>query len=152
MITRRIFIGFAIAVPVIGTMVRPALASTPEVFNTGGVAIHGYDPVGYFTQGKPLDGADEFRLRWMGAIWRFASAENMAAFEANPKAYAPRFGGYCAYAMSKGAIATSVPEAWTIHDGRLYLNFSTAVRGIWRTDIAGNVAAAEQVWPQILNA
>lgn len=150
--SRRAFLGFAIALPVFGSVLRPALASTAEVFNSSGIAIHGYDPVGYFTQNKPVDGNDAFRLRWMGVNWRFSNEENMTAFEANPWAYAPHFGGYCAYAMSKGAIANSVPEAWTIHEDRLYLNFSTGVRDIWRRDIPGYIAAAEKVWPGILNA
>ena len=151
MTTRRAFLGLAIALPVFGTMLRPALAASPEIFNTGGIAIHGYDPVVYFTAGKPVEGKAAHALKWMGATWRFSSAKNMATFEADPKAYAPQYGGYCAYAMSQGAIATTVPEAWTIYQGKLYLNFSTGVRGIWQGDIPGHIAAANEHWPAILN-
>lgn len=151
MITRRKFVGLAIAFPVFAGTFSPAQAASAEVFNTNGVAIHGYDPVAYFEAGKAVDGKDDHSLRWLGVVWRFSSAKNMAAFEANPNAYAPKYGGYCAYAMSQGSIATSVPEAWTIHKGSLYLNFSTGVRGIWRKDIPGYVAAADDYWPDILN-
>lgn len=151
MTTRRTFLRLALTLPLAGVVSGPAWANAPEIFNTGGLAIHGYDPVAYFTAGKPVDGQDAHALKWMGATWRFSNAKNMAAFEANPHVYAPKYGGYCAYAMSQGAIATTVPEAWTIHEGSLYLNFSTGVRGIWRSDIPGHIVAADDNWPAVLN-
>jgi len=150
MTTRRRFLGLALTTPIAATLWRPAFAATPEVFSTGGVAIHGYDPVAYFKQSETVDGKDAHRLRWMGTTWRFSSAENMMDFEANPHAYAPKYGGYCAYAMAQGAVANTVPEAWSIHEGRLYLNFSTGVRGLWRQDIPGNVSLADGFWPAAL--
>jgi len=151
MIKRRDVLKYAIALPAITAFARPVLASSPEVFNTNGIAIHGYDPVGYFNQGDVTDGTDAHMLKWMGAIWRFADSDNMAAFEANPHQYAPQYGGYCAFAMAHGAIATTVPEAWTIHDRKLYLNFSVSVRDRWRQDIPGFVALANENWPAALN-
>ena len=149
---RRTFLTLAMGLPAWGLMGRMATAATPDVFNTDGLAIHGYDMVGYFTEGKPLDGQEQFSVKWRGAMWRFANSENMEAFEMNPRSYAPQYGGYCAYAMSKGAIATSVPEAWTIHEGKLYLNFSKGVRRSWRKDMPGYVAAADGYWPGILES
>ena len=98
----------------------------------------------------PVAGKADHALMWNGAQWLFASAENMAKFEANPEAFAPQYGGYCAYAMSKGAIATSDPESWTIHDGKLYLNYSVNARKIWSQDILGNIALADANWPSAL--
>lgn len=150
MLNKRQFIfGLVLAIPVLGTTLRPAAAAA-EIFATGGIAIHGTDPVAYFTENRAVDGAAKHALMWMGATWYFASAANMAKFEADPHKFAPQYGGYCAYAASKGAVATSVPEAFTIHEGKLYLNFSTGVRSIWRQDIPGNVAAADANWPAIL--
>lgn len=120
------------------------------VFATNGIAIHGTDPVAYFTQGKPVDGSPDHAIMWGGATWLFSSAENRAAFEADPRAYAPQYGGYCAYAASQGALAPSVPEAWTIHEGKLYLNFSTGVRTIWAEDIPGHIAAADAAFPGLI--
>ena len=151
MVGRRSFMAQAALLPVLGLLSRPARAAEPEVFSTEGIAIHGIDPVSYFTMEMPVDGNDDFRVLWHGAIWRFSSEENMMRFEADPHTFAPQYGGYCAYAMSKGAIATSVPEAWTIYEGKLYLNYSTGVREIWRTDIPNNVLAANGYWPDILN-
>ncbi len=148
-LSRRSVLVLAMAAVSVSTL--PAIAATPPVFATDGIAIHGTDPVAYFTESKAVDGSDAFTFDWMGATWRFASAENRDLFAANPTDYAPQFGGYCAYAASKGAIATSVPEAWTIYNGKLYLNFSLGVRTIWRKDIPGNIAKAEGFWPGILD-
>ena len=82
----------------------------------------------------------------------FASAVNRDMFAAEPDQYAPQFGGYCAYAASKGHIAPTVPEAWTIFDGMLYLNFSPRVRELWSKDFPGNIAKGEANWPGILEA
>ncbi len=150
-LTRRALFALALAIPVAGTILRPAFADEPEVFAPGGVAISGYDPVAYFQQGQPVMGTASHALMWRGATWYFATAEAMEAFEMNPAAYAPQYGGYCAYAMSKGAIAPTVAEAFTIHDGRLYLNFSTEVRTIWAADIPGNVTRADGNWPAVLH-
>lgn len=85
----------------------------------------------------------------MGATWHFPNAERRDMFESNPEACAPKYGGHCAYAASKGAVASMVPEAWTIVDGELYLNYSLGVRDIWRRDIAGNIALADGFWPSL---
>lgn len=152
MTNRRRFLTLSAAA--LGTTLLPrlAFAASAPVFNTEGTAISGYDPVGYFTEGKPVDGTDEHMLKWMGSMWRFASAENLAAFETDPRAFAPRYGGYCAYAMSQGYIASTVPEAWTINEDKLYLNFSKGVRRRWKKDIPGYVASADMHWPGILDA
>lgn len=149
-LTRRALLGLALAVPVMGTILQPALAQEPEIFAPGGIAISGYDPVAYFKANRPVRGSADHVLRWRGAMWYFASAENMESFEMNPSAYAPRYGGYCAYALAQGSIASSAPEAFTIHDGRLYLNNSAAMRAVWQQDIDGNIARADSAWPAAL--
>lgn len=151
MTTRRQILTLAAAVPAVLALGSAARAASPEIFSADGMAINGYDPVAYFKEGKPVAGDKGHAVRWMGTTWLFSSADNMAAFEADPHAYAPQYGGYCAYAMSKNAIATTVPEAWTIHDGKLYLNFSTDVRGIWKQDIDTNISLADGYWPAALN-
>lgn len=147
--TRRKFMKMALAVPAIGAMASPVWAISP-VFKTDGFAIQGYDPVAYFTALKPVLGSDRHMLKWRGAIWRFSSAGNMVAFEMSPHIFAPQYGGYCAFVMSQGMIADSIPEAWTIYQDKLYLNFSTQARGFWRRDIAGYIEAANSFWPEIL--
>jgi YHS domain-containing protein len=114
-----------------------------------GIAIDGADPVAYFTQGKPVEGTGDFSFEWRGATWRFASAENLEKFKANPEAYAPQYGGYCAWAVSQGYTADIDPAAFRIEDGKLYLNYSKGVQERWMTDVEGNIAAADRNWPDV---
>ncbi|MGH6660405.1 MAG: YHS domain-containing (seleno)protein [Rhodospirillales bacterium] len=141
-----------------GAMVLAALLAGAPAFAksevnsslVGGVAIEGTDAVAYFTEGRPVKGTSEFAHRWKGAEWRFKTAANRDAFAAAPEKYAPRFGGYCAWAVSQGYTAGIDPEAWTIHAGGLYLNYSKDVRAKWRQDIPGNIAKGEKNWPKVL--
>ena len=152
MLTRRHFVAATATLPLAAVLACPAFAATPPVYASDGVAINGFDPVAYFTQGAPVAGDPGITVDWEGALLRFASAENKAMFEAEPEKFVPQYGGYCAYAVSKGATAPTDPEAWTVHNGLLYLNFSTDVRSIWRQDIDGNIAKADENWPGVLSA
>ena len=114
-----------------------------------GVAIKGTDPVGYFTEGRAVRGSADHALEWNGATWHFASAQNRALFEANPEKYAPKYGGYCAYAAANGQRAKIEPDAWSIVDGRLYLNYDRNIRSRWEADKASYIAAADREWPKI---
>lgn len=127
-----------------------AVPATAVNITTDGVAIKGYDPVAYFTDMKPVQGSAEFEHLWNGAKWRFASAEHRDLFRADPEGYAPRYGGYCAYAVSQGRTADIDPEAWTVFEGRLYLNLSMEVRGLWEKDIREYIRKADENWPRIL--
>lgn len=115
-----------------------------------GVAIKGYDPVAYFTDGKPEKGSSDFAHDWNGAEWRFASAAHRDLFKADPVKYAPQFGGYCAWAVSRGYTAGIDPDAWKIVNGRLYLNYNAKVQSQWAENIPGNIAKGEENWPKIL--
>ncbi|NJM30681.1 MAG: hypothetical protein HC855_11780 [Rhizobiales bacterium] len=144
---RRTFIALLAAAP----MAAAAHAAKPEIF-TGpveGVGAAGYDVVSYFT-GTPAEGKAEHATQWNGATWRFATAENLAAFQASPEKYAPQYGGYCAYGVSQGYAVKSEPEAWTVVDGKLYLNYSLDVREKWKADIPGYIATANTNWPKVL--
>lgn len=152
MLNRRSFLIAAAAAPVVFSTANPALAATPEIFAPDGVAINGYDPVAYFKEERHLRGDSSHSIVWKGAEWRFASAENLADFEANPEGFAPQYGGYCAYAVSKGYTAKTDPDAWTVHDGKLYLNFNKSIRRRWLRDVPGNVALADANWPAVLEA
>ncbi|HHG89772.1 MAG TPA: YHS domain-containing protein [Devosia sp.] len=136
-----------------GTLVSGvALAASNKVFvNSAGVAINGTDPVAYFSEDKPVEGSADFATEWMGAAWHFSSAENRDLFVGAPEDYAPQYGGYCAFAVASGYTASTVPEAWTIHNGKLYLNFSLGVRERWRKDMDNLIARADENWPGVLN-
>lgn len=142
----------AFVVLVVAVSGAPAMAKEDPVY-TGtfsSLAVGGYDPVAYFTESKPVEGRSAYELKWNGATWRFSSAENLAAFEADPEAYAPRYGGYCAWAVSQGYTASGDPAAWRIVDGKLYLNYNRAIQRRWEKDIPGNIAKADANWPKVL--
>ena len=149
MFQRRSVLGLLAAAPLVA-LAGPAFAASPMVFSRDGLAIGGTDPVAYFRDAAPVQGRADFALMWHGATWAFASAENMESFEMNPEAFAPQFGGYCAYALAQGALAPTVPEAWTIYQDRLYLNYSLPVRAEWAVDIPRMLTLATPHWPTIL--
>jgi hypothetical protein len=148
MLTRRSLL----AAPALLLLPRAAFAGTPPIYSRNGIATDGTDPTGYFTEGAPVAGDPAITLDWQGATWRFASAESRAMFEADPDRYAPRYGGYCAWAVAEGYTAPTMPEAWKIVDDRLYLNFSRRIQRRWEQDIPGNIARAEANWPGVLGA
>jgi YHS domain-containing protein len=116
-----------------------------------GIAIKGYDPVAYFTDAMPVKGDSRFEYVWSGAKWLFASEEHLALFKNEPEKYAPRYGGYCAYAVSQGTTADIDPASWSIVDGKLYLNLNKDVQGLWEQDIPGYIQKADKNWPAVLN-
>ena len=128
----------------------PARAMEPINKTSDGVAVKGYDPVAYFIDGKPVRGNEGFEYVWMGAKWHFAGSENRDLFINNPEKYAPKYGGYCAYAVSVGTTADIDPEEWNIVAGKLYLNLSRKIRDKWSKDIPGNIRKADENWLNIL--
>ena len=117
--------------------------------DASGLALKGYDPVAYFTEHKPVAGKTEFTARHEGATYRFASAANRDAFAAAPGKYAPQYGGWCAYGLASGYKAPVEPDAWTVREGKLYLNYNQSVRSRWSSDIPGYVKKADANWPAV---
>ena len=150
--SRRYFLCLTASAPLLATLGSPAMAQTPAVYAEDGIAIDGTDPVAYFTQFAPVAGSAEHTVSWQGATWQFVSAENRDTFAADRDAYAPQYGGYCAYAVSQGYTASTTPAAWTIIDGKLYLNYSRRIRRKWERDTAGYIQAADVNWPNVLQA
>lgn len=128
------------------------LASAKPVNTTfTGLALKGYDPVAYFTLGRPVKGDARLTFEWKGATWRFSTTEHRNAFVAEPERYAPSYGGYCAWAMSQGRLANIDPEAWKIVSGKLYLNYNDDIQKRWERDIPGFIAKADAAWVRQLN-
>jgi YHS domain-containing protein len=120
---------------------------TPVLNN---VAVEGHDAVAYFTDKRPVKGSPEFKTTYKGAEFRFASAENLAKFRANPTAYAPQYGGYCAWAVSQGYTAKGAANHWKVVNGKLYLNYNADVQATWSKDVPGFIAKADTNWPTVL--
>ncbi len=151
MLTRRATLGVFATAPAL-LLLRPdmAQAAEPMVFQRRGLAIGGTDPVAYFTQNGPVQGSASYSADWNGATWQFASAENRDRFVADPERYAPVFGGYCAFAASRGYLAPTIPEAWTVYEDKLYLNANLRARELWLNDLPDAIDAGLANWPGIL--
>lgn len=114
------------------------------------IASGGYDVVAYFTEQKPVKGSAKFTTKYMGAKWHFASQEHLDRFIAEPDAYAPQYGGYCAYGVAHGSTAKTDPFAWDLYNGKLYLNYNKAVGKRWRADKDRLIAQGDANWPEVL--
>jgi hypothetical protein len=109
------------------------------------LAIKGYDPVAYFTVGKPTPGLPALEHEWDGHRYRFARVEHREEFKVNPARYAPQFENFCAMALSKGELVVADPENWLISDGKLYVFGKPAPMGpaLFQKDLANNVTKAD---------
>jgi len=141
---------FALATLLAIGAATPANAGDPVYTNWRGLALSGYDAVAYFREGKPIEGSGEHELEYLGATWRFASAENLALFRATPEKFAPQYGGYCAWAVSQGHTASGDPQFWKVVGGKLYLNYDADVQKKWLADIPGFIELADRNWPAVL--
>ena len=131
----------------------PAAAAAPAPtvnVDAAGLAMRGYDPVAFFTDGKPMPGDPRHSLQWNGATWRFASANSLKAFRAAPERYAPQFGGYCAWAVSQHYLAPGDPNYWKVVAGKLYLNANARAKELWEADQDEAIARGEANWPAVL--
>jgi YHS domain-containing protein len=115
------------------------------------LAARGYDVTAYFLDGKPVRGSKAHQLQHKGATWLFASADALAKFKANPAAFEPQFGGYCAWAVSQGYIAPGDPEQWKVVDGKLYLNFNSRAKELWEADQEDAIKRGHANWPGVLS-
>lgn len=111
-----------------------------------GLAVHGYDVVAYFKQGRPALGSDRFATVYGGGTYRFTSQANLDAFKAGPARYAPAYGGFCAYGAALGKKFDGDPQLWKVVGGRLFLNLNADIQSKWSEDVAGNIEKADQSW------
>ena len=131
------------------TGVASADSPIAAVNTENGWAIKGYDPVAYFTTGKPTPGTAQFTTTYKGAAYRFASAENRARFIAAPEKFVPQYGGYCAYAIALNQIADIEPDQWAIVNDKLYLNNGFLAQTLWSFDKSGNITRGDRNWPLV---
>ena len=116
------------------------------------LSISGYDPVAYFTDGKPVQGKTEFEYLWHRSRWRFASSDHRDLFMKGPDRYAPQYDGYCAMGVSGDDAAhkdTVDPEAWAIVDGKLYLTHNQYWLEVWREHSDEYIKRADVDWQTV---
>lgn len=126
-------------------------AARKKIFNLEkGVAIQGYDPVAYFTEGKAVKGSPSLSVYFQGVTYRFATEEHKNLFKSNPSAYEPQYGGWCAYAMGSDGSRVSIdPETYKVLDGKLYLFYHTYFNNTlpkWNKDEANLKRKADANW------
>ena len=124
----------------------PLVTSLPSVAADVPLAIKGYDPVAYFTDGKPTHGLPEFTYQWDEHRYQFASAQHRDMFKADPVRYAPQFGNFCAMALALNQVVVANPENWLISDGKLYVFGKAAPGGpaLFQKDLAANITKANE--------
>jgi YHS domain-containing protein len=152
MLNKRAFIALAAAVALVTGVAAagPALAAGPDVNATiTGLALRGYDPVAYFTDGKPVLGDFTITAQHEGATYRFASEDHKALFVKDPARYLPQYGGFCAFGTAQGYKVDGDPNVWKIVDNKLYLNLAPPVATRWSQDVAGNIKDANDKWPAL---
>jgi YHS domain-containing protein len=148
---RRIALSALIVLAVLAgpAVVRAAVTEWVVVNRHTGLAIDGFDPVAYFTDGAPREGRPELEVQAAGVTWRFCSEGNRAAFAAAPEVYAPRFGGYDPTSVGRGASAPGHPSIWLVVERRLYLFYNDDARDAFARDPDGAIEAAERNWPAV---
>jgi YHS domain-containing protein len=144
-LSRRSFVSAAVAVLCCGT----ATAQNASPVAGKRVALKGYDPVAYFTDGKPEQGSSEFTFAFDDSTYWFKSAEHQARFAADPEHYAPQFDGYCAIQLSRGRKIEADPEAWTITNGKLYVFAGKGGVPVFQQQTASVVEKAGENWPKL---
>lgn len=122
-----------------------------KIFVKDGVAINGYDAVAYFTEGKPVKGNESFSLKSDNSTWLFSSKENLEKFKNDQDKYKPQFGGFCAFGMSRGYTAPTEPDAFTIVNDKLYLNYNLQVKEEWSKDRDNLIKKADENWVGLKN-
>lgn len=139
---RKLFIFFVLLFSLNATL----CAQESVIYQTEQGAIKGYDPVAYFKDNKAFKGLAELNYEWNGAKWYFTSKENLKDFEASPEKFAPQYGGYCAFGYSQGSghAAPTEPDAFSVIDGKLYLNYNQKVQEMWNKDKPAFITKANQ--------
>ena len=144
-------ISTACAALALATLMAPgARAQSASDLNLiDGIALHGFDPVAYFTQNKAVKGDWQLTTVYQGVTYEFASKEDQAIFQANPEKYVPQYGGFCAFATSVGAKADADPQQFVVSGGKLYVNNNPEAEKRFQETIPGNIAKADHNWPDV---
>ena len=139
---------------IFASLALPLSAQTKMLLNLddSGIALQGYDPVAFFTDHKPVPGSTAFAAKRDGAIYLFASKDHRQLFLQDPAKYEPRYGGYCAYGVSRHKLVKIDVAAFQIVDDHLLLQYSQGVRDDFNQDQKNNLAKADHYWPELVAA
>src|SRR5690242_6022082 len=144
----RLLLGLVLAGGIFSDL-RAATAYQLAVNRETGLAISGFDPVAYFTEGKAMFGRPDIEFNLDGAVWRFSNEGNRGAFARHPEVYAPRFGGYDPVAIGRDRSVPGHPLFWSVVGQRLYLFYSEKSRAAFLADPGRIIDTAERKWPDV---
>lgn len=114
-----------------------------------GLAISGFDPVGYFTNAGAKIGRADLEVRLAGASWRFINEGNRQAFIGHPEVYIPVFGGYDPMGVARGVAVPGHPMMWHIVGERLYLFHNAQTREAFMAEPERFIELAKKEWPEV---
>ncbi|WP_298146929.1 YHS domain-containing (seleno)protein [Flavobacterium sp.] len=141
---------------VAGMAVSYAQQSADKISNYNvekGLALEGYDPVSYFSNGGPQKGDAKFKASFRGVTYYFKSEANQKLFLADAKKYVPQYGGWCAYAMGATGEKVEVDvKTFKILDGKLYLFYNAYFNNTlksWNKDEKNLKTKADANWRKI---
>ena len=117
-----------------------------------GLGVNGYDLVSFFVNHRAQRGYIKHAVDYAGERWYFTNKRHAKVFRRDPERYLPAYGAHCAFGASRGYLVRGEPKAWTVHDGKLYLNYNRGVRRTWLKDIDNYIARADANWPQLRDA
>jgi YHS domain-containing protein len=141
---------FAITLGLCSVAAAPIVASPTYTGRFSNMAAEGYDVTSYFTgTGTPQKGNEKFAVKYAGATFLFATAANAAKFKATPVAFAPQYGGYCAWAVAGGYLAPGDPKKYKVINKKVYLNYNQEVQDKWLKDVPGFISKADVNWPEV---
>lgn len=152
--TKLLWLAFAISFQALATPAINTLGTAGSLFSDPkptGVAIRGYDPVAYFKMKRPVLGQDMWIYRWSGAVWKFSSAEHLELFKENPTSFAPQYGGYCAYGAARNYLVKIEPDAFSIINGKLYLNYDKKIQKKWEKKTVEYIREADKNYPSLID-
>lgn len=136
------------------TYVNAQVSLRAKIFNLDkNVAIQGYDPVAYFTDGMAKKGNKNIQAVADGVTYFFSTSSNKELFLKDYKKYEPQFGGWCAYAMGTTGDKVEIdPETFKVLNGKLYLFYHTWTNNTlnkWNKDEANLKTKAEKNWTSL---
>ena len=144
------FVALMLVMSPLASNVAHAKTPVPSLnLASSGLALRGYDPVAYFTAGKPVKGSKQHSLTHGGGTYYFSSAANKSAFEGNPGKYLPEYGGFCSYGAASNYKVDGDPKVWNIVDGKLYLNINKSIDKAWNRKQSFYIKQADKKWTKI---
>lgn len=141
----RIAKAFALA----GLVALAAGCASNRVISDGphaNLMLRGYDPVAYFTDGKPIPGKVDIAVQHDGLDYRFVSDEHRKMFLADPVHYVPKYGGFCAQGVAYAVMFGGEAEKFQIINDRLFIYGDQGAIDAWNSSPKKHLEYAEQYW------